>query len=98
MDKVIEIIPTEWWKAIGLILGAGFILVVKQGFAMLLTVAKNWFENQKVEFSTLKEIVTQLVSGMKVQNEKNINYDRRLDGHDEDIRAIREMPKVKYDK
>jgi len=98
MDKIVELIPTEWWKAIGLLFGAGFILVVKQGFAMLLTVAKKWFENQKVEFENIKDIVTKLVTGMQVQDEKNKNYDRRLDGHDDEIRSIRDNPKVKYDK
>lgn len=96
MDKVIEVIPSEWWKVIALLLFAGFIMVIKQGFAILLKMVKSWLEEQKVEFSDLREIVSNLVKMAERQDEKNKTFDRRLDDHDDDIRDLRKTPAVKY--
>lgn len=99
MDKeLIRSIPIDLWYAIATILGVALLFVLKQAFMILINMVKTWLENQKVEFSDLKEIVSNLVKMAERQDEKNKTYDRRLDDHDEDIRELRKNPNVKYSK
>jgi len=96
MSELKDFVPDSLWEPLALVFAAAFLYIIKQSLSAGITLLKTWLEKQSVDFKDLKDIVNDLATVAKVQEEINKTTTRRLDDHDDDLRDLRQQPTVKY--